>query len=156
MTMQHVRWLYDGLAEGNWHAPVRCQARGCDATAAPMGLTGMPTVQVIELKVSAAGNVTWAAAEEGQLSSSGGEAKQPKKVMKVAVPQWCGKWALGMDAYKEGVVGAKSKNIAGKPLRALRVPPGCAAAPAFRPRVSAGLLAYVRVLRWCEGVCCRL
>ena len=72
-------------------------------------------LQVIELKVSAAGGVTWEAADEAQLSSTGGEAKQPKKAMKVAVPKWCGKWALGMDAYKDGVVGAKSKNIAGKP-----------------------------------------
>ena len=72
--------------------------------------------QVIELKVSAAGGVTWEAADEAQLSSTGGEHKQPKKVMQVAVPQWCGKWAVGMDAFKDGVVGAKSKNIAGKPL----------------------------------------
>ena len=71
--------------------------------------------QVIELKVSAAGGVTWEAADEAQLSSAGGDSKQPKKVMQVAVPKWCGKWAVGMDAFQDGVVGAKSKNIAGKP-----------------------------------------
>lgn len=30
------------------------------------------------------------------------------------VPTWCGKWVVGMDAYKEGVVGAKSKNLSGQ------------------------------------------
>ena len=34
--------------------------------------------------------------------------------MKVKVPKWCGKWVVGMDEFKEGVVGAKSKNIAGQ------------------------------------------
>ena len=29
------------------------------------------------------------------------------------VPQWAGKWVVTMDQYKDGLVGAKSKNIAG-------------------------------------------
>ena len=29
------------------------------------------------------------------------------------VPQWSGKWVVSMDEYKPGVVGAKSKNLAG-------------------------------------------
>jgi len=33
--------------------------------------------------------------------------------MTVKVPKWCGQWVVGMDDFKEGVVGAKSKNIAG-------------------------------------------
>jgi alpha-glucan,water dikinase len=32
----------------------------------------------------------------------------------VEVPQWNGKWVVTMDQYKDGVVGAKSKNIAGE------------------------------------------
>ena len=64
--------------------------------------------------------------DEAQLSpahtngSNGTGPQQPrKKVMKVKVPTWCGKWAVGMNDYKDGVVGAKSKNIAGRrPLRA--------------------------------------
>lgn len=28
------------------------------------------------------------------------------------MPTWPGKWVLGMDEYKQGVVGAKSRNIA--------------------------------------------
>lgn len=49
-------------------------------------------------------------------SSSGvGEAK-PKHKLEVKVPEWCGKWVVSMDAFKDGVVGAKSKNIAGQQL----------------------------------------
>ena len=33
--------------------------------------------------------------------------------LKISVPKWPGKWVLGMDDYKDGVVGAKSKNLAG-------------------------------------------
>ena len=29
------------------------------------------------------------------------------------VPQWAGQWVVAMDQYKDGLVGAKSKNIAG-------------------------------------------
>lgn len=49
-------------------------------------------------------------------SSSGlGDAK-PKHKLEVKVPEWCGKWVVSMDAFKDGVVGAKSKNIAGQQL----------------------------------------
>jgi hypothetical protein len=29
------------------------------------------------------------------------------------VPKWCGKWVVSMDEFEDGVVGAKSKNLAG-------------------------------------------
>ena len=29
------------------------------------------------------------------------------------MPQWSGKWVVSMDEYRNGVVGAKSKNLAG-------------------------------------------
>lgn len=32
--------------------------------------------------------------------------------LKIEVPSWCGRWVVGMDEYKDGVVGAKSKNLA--------------------------------------------
>ena len=48
-----------------------------------------------------------------QPASSAPKEKKPKKQMKVKVPKWCGKWVVSMDDFKEGVVGAKSKNIAG-------------------------------------------
>ena len=31
----------------------------------------------------------------------------------IEVPKWSGKWVVGMDEYANGVVGAKSKNLAG-------------------------------------------
>ena len=71
-------------------------------------------MQVIWLKTSAAGGVTWEEVAQDQLASSSGQGdKAPKKTMKVDVPKWCGKWAVQMDDYKPGVVGAKSKNLAG-------------------------------------------
>ena len=33
--------------------------------------------------------------------------------LKIEVPQWSGKWVVSMDEYCNGVVGAKSKNLAG-------------------------------------------
>ena len=46
-------------------------------------------------------------------SGSGEEGRAPKRKIKVEVPQWAGKWVVSMDQYREGLVGAKSKNIAG-------------------------------------------
>ncbi|MEW5309696.1 MAG: hypothetical protein WDW38_001561 [Sanguina aurantia] len=46
--------------------------------------------------------------------------------IKIEVPQWCGKWVVGMDAYADGVVGGKSKNLAllrGKLPDWIRLPP---------------------------------
>ncbi len=31
----------------------------------------------------------------------------------ISIPTWSGKWVVGMDDYQDGVVGAKSKNLAG-------------------------------------------
>ena len=46
-------------------------------------------------------------------SDSGEEGRAPKRKIEVEVPQWAGEWVVGMDQYREGLVGAKSKNIAG-------------------------------------------
>lgn len=51
-------------------------------------------------------------AELAASSEAAGE-KAPKRKIKVEVPRWCGQWVVGMDHFREGVVGAKSKNIAG-------------------------------------------
>lgn len=64
------------------------------------------------MQTTAAGGVSWEAVEELKDSATP-KAKQPKKKMTVKVPKWCGKWVVSMDEFKEGVVGAKSKNIAG-------------------------------------------
>ena len=72
-------------------------------------------MQAIELKTSAAGGVTWEQVDESHMSPAEGKGgKAPKEALKVKVPKWCGQWAVRMDEYKDGVVGAKSKNIAGR------------------------------------------
>ena len=67
---------------------------------------------VCVVQTTAAGGVSWEAVQE-QAASSAPKEKKPKKQMKVKVPKWCGKWVVSMNDFKEGVVGAKSKNIAG-------------------------------------------
>lgn len=75
--------------------------------------------KAIYLETSAAGGVTWEQVEEGRLvtggsnGSNGSGEKAPKKTLKVKVPTWCGQWVVGQNDFKDGVVGAKSKNIAG-------------------------------------------
>lgn len=63
------------------------------------------------VQTTAAGGVSWEAVE--QQTAAAPKEKKKKKQMTVKVPKWCGKWVVGMDDFKEGVVGAKSKNIAG-------------------------------------------
>jgi hypothetical protein len=46
--------------------------------------------------------------------------------LRITIPKWCGKWAVGMDEFKDGVVGAKSRNLAnlrGKLPDWVRLPP---------------------------------
>lgn len=83
-------------------------------------LTDVGALQAIYLETSAAGGVTWEQVEEGRLvtggsnGSNGSGEKAPKKTLKVKVPTWCGQWVVGQNDFKDGVVGAKSKNIAGE------------------------------------------
>lgn len=37
------------------------------------------------------------------------------------MPKWCGKWVVSMDEFEDGVVGAKSKNLAGDHRAAVTV-----------------------------------
>lgn len=64
------------------------------------------------VQTTAAGGVSWEVVEE-QAAASAPKEKKKKKQMTVKVPKWCGKWVVSMDDFKEGIVGAKSKNIAG-------------------------------------------
>ena len=73
------------------------------------------------VQTTAAGGVSWEVVKE-QAASSAPKDKKKKKQMKVKVPKWCGKWVVGMDNFKEGVVGAKSKNIAGNSCQVLPLP----------------------------------
>lgn len=72
--------------------------------------------KVVSLKTSAAGGVTWEKASDSDLSGDQSQKKAPRKKLKVDIPRWCGKWVVGMDEFKDGVVGAKSKNLAGELL----------------------------------------
>ncbi|GLC33353.1 hypothetical protein PLESTB_000342400 [Pleodorina starrii] len=63
---------------------------------------------------SASGAVTWTETQpqrqdEGAAHAS---AAKPTKGLKIEVPTWSGRWVVGMDDYRDGVVGAKSKNLA--------------------------------------------
>mmetsp|Transcript_20854 Transcript_20854/g.62756 ORF Transcript_20854/g.62756 Transcript_20854/m.62756 type:complete len:1085 (+) Transcript_20854:1468-4722(+) len=69
--------------------------------------------KTLSFKVTAAGGVEWEEGDSAAASSGDHSEKAPKRKIEVEVPKWCGKWVVGMDAYAEGVVGAKSKNIAG-------------------------------------------
>ncbi len=73
------------------------------------------------MATTAAGGVTWEGVGEEELApkqGGSGEAK-PKRNLKISIPKWCGKWVVGMDGYADGVVGAKSKNLAGETLQQL-------------------------------------
>lgn len=46
--------------------------------------------------------------------------------LNITIPNWCGKWVVPMSDFKDGVVGAKSKNLAnlrGKLPDWIRLPP---------------------------------
>lgn len=61
--------------------------------------------------------MTWEEVEEAQLKDGpGGGKTEPRKKLSIKIPKWCGKWVVSMDEYKDGVVGAKSKNLAGASL----------------------------------------
>lgn len=70
------------------------------------------------METTAAGGVTWEVVEDAQLkegTSGGDNGKMQRKKLSIKIPKWCGKWVVSMDEYKDGVVGAKSKNLAGLP-----------------------------------------
>jgi hypothetical protein len=48
----------------------------------------------------------------GALFAGDGAASGAPVNLKITIPKWCGKWVVTMDEFKDGVVGAKSKNIA--------------------------------------------
>lgn len=66
-------------------------------------------------ETTAAGGISWEEVQESQLKGDedGGSKKQARKKLSISIPKWCGKWVVPMDEYRDGVVGAKSKNLAG-------------------------------------------
>ena len=76
--------------------------------------------QAVYFETTAAGGVSWEEVEESRLrgegtGSSGGQ--RARRKLKISIPKWCGKWVVPMDEYNDGVVGAKSKNLAGMACR---------------------------------------
>ncbi|KAK2077624.1 hypothetical protein QBZ16_004470 [Prototheca wickerhamii] len=73
--------------------------------------------KAVEVASTAAGGVTWDfAASNGANGAStdddGGKAKQ-RRVANPKIPKFCGRWVVPMADFAPGVVGAKSKNLAG-------------------------------------------
>lgn len=65
-------------------------------------------------------------AVSGAPASGNGAAPGAPRNLRITIPKWCGKWAVGMGEFKEGVVGAKSRNIAnlrGKLPEWVQLPP---------------------------------
>jgi alpha-glucan,water dikinase len=93
----------------------------------------------LRVKTTAAGAVTWSSVgEEGSQaqaaangasasSSSSSDGRAPRLSIGKA-PKWCGKWALTMPEFRDGVVGAKSKNLAA--MRSLSLPADVGLPPA--------------------------
>lgn len=74
----------------------------------------------LRFKPTAAGAVTWVspslqsidAFTGGILSGENTQGLGQVLNLTINIPAWCGKWVLTMNDFKDGVVGAKSKNIA--------------------------------------------
>ena len=70
--------------------------------------------QAVYFETTAAGGISWEEVQEAQLKGGeGGQERRSRRKLKISIPKWCGKWVVSMDEYKDGVVGAKSKNLAG-------------------------------------------
>ncbi|PRW33076.1 alpha-glucan water chloroplastic [Chlorella sorokiniana] len=70
----------------------------------------------VAFETTAAGGVNWRVVDHAEVASHAkGESSNGarRKPLKVDIPRWSGKWAVGMDGFANGVVGAKSKNLAG-------------------------------------------
>ena len=87
----------------------------------------------VAVNLSAAGDVSYAAAAApsaaGAAEKAGANATRTKGAVAMQKPAWCGEYAVGMDAFAPGVVGAKSKNLAnlrGKLPEWIQLPPSMA------------------------------
>lgn len=67
----------------------------------------------VELGTTTAGGVTWKEAEASSGNGTHAQHAQHQKKLQMSVPAWCKKWTVQMDGFKNGIVGAKSKNLAG-------------------------------------------
>ena len=69
--------------------------------------------KALSLSATAAGGVSWESADDSELSPKEGSEAKPRRKLSIKIPQWCGKWVVTMDEFADGIVGAKSKNLAG-------------------------------------------
>lgn len=65
----------------------------------------------ISIHTTAAGSVTWEETDAAAVASAS-DALAPLKVLSVPKPTWCKQWSIGIGEFRDGVVGAKSKNLA--------------------------------------------
>lgn len=68
--------------------------------------------QILAFQTTAAGGVTWETADSADLSAGADSRSSSSTKLKIDVPDWSGKWVVGMGDYEDGVTGAKSKNLA--------------------------------------------
>lgn len=71
--------------------------------------------KVIRIIPAASGEVRWEEVSEQEMSHEDSDASNAKHRgwLKMSVPKWNGKFVVMMDEFADGVVGAKSRNIAG-------------------------------------------
>lgn len=116
------------------HLSVRCRNMGALFVACheaePLEELEAMNGKVLTLLTSAAGAVSWeeGAATNGNEGSSANHSSS-RPPLRVSKPTWCKSWSIGMDMFSDGVVGAKSKNLAnlrGKLPEWIRLPPSVA------------------------------
>lgn len=97
--------------------------------------------KALEVSTTAAGGVSWDEVSDSKLGEGGDRKQQPRRRLNVTVPRWCRKWVVGMDGYSDGVVGAKSKNLAGARLSLFAHPAKqLERSPGFLNQVTRGIL----------------
>ena len=67
----------------------------------------------VSISTTAAGAVTWEEVDASVASLSDSNGASLPKNLRVERPTWCKRYAVGINEFKDGVVGAKSKNLAG-------------------------------------------
>lgn len=66
----------------------------------------------VSIQTTAAGAVSWEETDADTAAASFSDAPDPIKSLSVTKPTWCKKWSIGIGEFRDGVVGAKSKNLA--------------------------------------------
>ncbi|EFN51271.1 hypothetical protein CHLNCDRAFT_37464 [Chlorella variabilis] len=71
--------------------------------------------KMVACETTPAGSVKWREADAAEVAAHAAGARQAaaRGPIRVNIPKWSGKWVVGMDGFQDGVVGAKSKNLAG-------------------------------------------